>query len=239
MAWIKNEPIPQIDIVDVAPSPVFEDLYRPLGLIVVAFADLEAQLTLALNRLLAITRGEGAALEWFMQNMSLRIELFYFLTVRPIERFPPSPNISQMARQASHHQLRKDAKLIYEALKQANSDRNNLLHGVWTGASTTDIYTEYKKYRWQAQGGKLSRIPMYDITIKLIEDEANFIISINMRLQDWLARHRRWDRPDLWPSPLPDKLLLHSPLARLLRANRKQDVERRQARQRQPQSSSR
>jgi hypothetical protein len=219
MAWIKNEPIPPIRRVDVEPQAIFRKLYRPLGEIAFAFADLEARLTQTLNLLLGTSRPTGTALEWFMQNVSLRIELFYFLALRPLERvLTDRPSQTQARRIEAHRYLRESAELIYGELKQANGDRNNLLHGAWTGLAP-DL--TYSKDRFQAQSGKLTEIPVRGISLKLLKDEANYIISVNMRLTDWGSRARIWHRPDLWPPPLPDRFLLRSPIGRLIQENRK------------------
>jgi hypothetical protein len=71
-----------------------------------------------------------------------------------------------------------------------------------------------------ARGGKLTEIPIRGISLKLLKEEADYMISVNMRLFDWTARVRRLDRPDLWPAPLPGKYLLRSPLVKLLQANK-------------------
>ena len=232
MAWIKNEPIPPVRRAEVEPPAIFRKLYRPIGEIALTFADLEAQVTRTLNLLLETSWREGAALEWFMQNFSQRIELLYFLAIRPIERFPTTDlTTAQQRRQSAHAELRKSAEAIYSALQQANADRNNLLHGAWTGLSPTD--GTYSKDRLQAARGRLKEIPMRGISALLLKEEADFIISVHMRLTDWTARRRRWDRPDLWPAPLLSKYLVQSPLARLLEANRKQDAGKQQGPRRQ------
>jgi hypothetical protein len=231
MAWIKNEQIPALKWKDVEPPPIFRKLYRPLGAIAVAFADLERQLTATLRQMMRMSHREGAALEWLMQNANQRIELFYILASQPFEIFPRGHQLTsaQNARIVAYDQLRKSAEAIYSGLQQANADRNNLLHGAWTGLSAMD--GSYSKDRYRAGQGKVVEIPLHGISLELLKEEANYIISVTMRLGDWHRRAARWDRPELWPPPLPDKYLLHSPLAKLL------SQAKQASRQRQPRSS--
>lgn len=78
----------------VEPDPIFRKLYRPLGAIAFTFADLEADLTRTINALLGTSWREGAAMEWLMQNVSNRIELFYFLAVQITA--PPSQDATPL-----------------------------------------------------------------------------------------------------------------------------------------------
>jgi hypothetical protein len=218
--WIKNTPIPPVKRAEIEPPSIFRKLYRPLGAIAVTFADLEAQVTHTLNALLGTSRREGNALESLMQSFSLRIELFYFLALRATQQIFTRPGQGILNSEIrTNEELRKSAEAIYGSLKQANSDRNNLLHGAWTGLSPEDL--TYSKTRLKTGDGKLTEIPLHGISIQLLKEEADFIISVNMRLADWTARIRRIDRPDLWPPPLLDKYLLHSPLHSLIRENKK------------------
>jgi hypothetical protein len=218
--WIKNEPLPPVKRGEVEPPRVFRKLYRPLGAIVVTFADLEDQLTRTLYILLGSSWREGAALEWLMQSANNRIELFYFLAMRATE-LDRLANTSKREEAIIHgaQTLRESAETIYGEMQQANSDRNNLLHGAWTGLSVDGLST-YSKDRLKIDKGKLSEIPMRGISLQLLKEEADYIISVNMRLTDWTARLQRLNQPHLWPAPLPDKFALRSPLGRLLHANR-------------------
>lgn len=217
--WIKNTPIPPLRWADAAPAAFFRELNAPLGRIVVTFANLEAQLTRSLTRLLDTSLAEGAALEWLMQNLSNRIELFYFLAMQATRPWLLKPrNFSKTAE--GLETLRTSAEAIRGALIQANADRNNLLHSAWTGLSLTD--STYSKNRLKVSDGKITEIPMRGISLQLLRDEAKYIISVTMRLMDWTRRFESWHRPDLWPAPLPDKCLLHSPLASLLKRQKKE-----------------
>ena len=169
-----------------------------------------------------------------MQNFSLRIELFYFLALRATQQIFMRPGQGILNSEVRVNEvLRKSAEAIYGALKQANSDRNNLLHGAWTGLSPTDF--TYSKTRLKTGEGKLTEIPLHGISIQLLKDEADYIVSVNMRLTDWTARVGRIDRPDLWPAPLPDKYLLHSPLGSHIQRNRDQgNKDQKRARPRSP-----
>jgi len=200
--WIKNKPLKPIKWQDIEPPPYFRKLYRPLGAIALTFSDLEAQLTKTLDTLLGTYFSHGVALEWLMQNTSLRIELFYFLALRSTR----------------NETLRKDAENIYNVLKQANADRNNLLHGLWADFSSDD--GSFIKTRLKAEGGGFNVIPLHHISLTLLRDEAKYIISVNLRLADWTQRFKAEKRPDRWPPPLPEKYRLHSPLASQLRENK-------------------
>jgi len=216
MAWIKNEPIPPVRQAEIEPHAIFRKLYRPLGAVSITFADLEAHLTIALNLLLGTSWREGAALEWLMQNLNNRIELFYFLAIRAtrVPRLGATPSARELAQAEAIRTLRASAEAIRKELTQVNSDRNNLLHGAWTGLSPDGLYA---KDRLQATGGRLVEIPVRGISVQLLNEQADYFISISMRLADWTARFRRIDRPDLWPAPLHERYLRRSPLGRLLR----------------------
>ena len=228
---IKNVPLLPLKQSAISPPPVLRKLYGPLGVIVVTFADLEARLTIAIETLLGTSSREGAALEWLMQNMSNRIELFYFLASQattPAQELTPLavallgrslPPIDPKREEAAA-MLNKEAENLYDELKQANSDRNNLLHGAWTGASRDG--SAYNKRRLQAAAGTLKPIPIKGVTLELLKQEANYIMSINLRLADWTMRFRSIYQMDLWPAPLAEKHLLRSPLGKLLRDNKRQ-----------------
>ena len=197
------------------PPPGFRKLYRPLGLIVVTFADLEQMLTVTLAELLGRPYTEAMALEWLMQSLTNRIQLFYFLateTTQELARSKPEHSDSFVA-------MRESAKAIYEALLQANSDRNNLLHSPWTGIGTS-AERSFSKERYAAEGGKLTEIPVRGITVSFLEKEAKYLASIKLRLSDWRQRMVYRDNPQDWPAPLPGRYLLPSPLKSLLRVNK-------------------
>jgi hypothetical protein len=227
MGWIKNKQLPPVGWGEVTPPAIFNRLYQPLGKIVVTFADLEEQVTAALTTMLKTSWREGAAMESLMQNFSMRIELFYFLAMNLTQaqnqlailaRSEGAKAMKERQRQRAMEALQASAQAIFKDLKQANSDRNNLLHGAWTGVEKD--WSAYSKHRVQAQDGKLIEIPVKGITVELLREEARFIISLNMRVADWTARFRRRDLPHLWPRPLPDRYLLRSPLGRLIQAHR-------------------
>ena len=205
---------------EVAPPAPFRVLFRPLGEIAFAFADLEQQVTLTTQTLLSTSWEEGAAMEWLMQSFTNRIELFYFLAMS----FTPGNNLLAAMRgptapdEIARIELRKMAGAIHKDLIQANSDRNNLLHGAWTGIVPNG--GGFAKDRMQAQGGQLTEIPVRGVKIALLKEEAKFIISLSMRLVDWTTRFKARARPDFWPAPLHAKYLLRSPLGILLKANR-------------------
>jgi len=225
-AWIRNTPIPPVTRKQIEPDPVFRKLYRPLGAVAFVFADLEAELTRTIATLLGTTWREGAALEWLMQNANSRIELFYFLAMQataPIVHGALTAALSSprnLQRDQAAGTLAMSAEAIYKELQQSNADRNNLLHGSWTGLSQSD--NSYSKNRLQAAAGVLKPLPVRGITVQLLNEETDYIISIHMRLADWSARLRRLDRPDLWPVALPGRFQLRSPLGKLIRENRKQ-----------------
>jgi hypothetical protein len=224
---IPFKPLPGVTRAQVEPKAALHELYHPLGYLVVAFADLEAELTATLRSLLGVNWNEVAALEWLMTNVSGRIELFYFLAVQEtaadkakdlaisVQR-RSAASIDRAARTLAG--LRKSAESLYKDLQQANADRNNLLHGAWAEASSED--GTFSKTRLMAAGGKLSEIPLHKISLTLITQEIDFIISLNMRLKDWGERLRIAHRPENWPPPLPDIYLQRSPLGRLLQENR-------------------
>lgn len=222
MASSKRKSLPAVARREIEPPKAFRKLYRPLGEIALIFADLEAQVTLAIMQILGTSWREAIAMEWLMQNFSMRIELFYFLARGASTWDENNVALSGDEIRAKNAMalLLKKSEEIYTDLKQANADRNNLLHGAWTGVSASD--GSFSKDRLSASDGKLTEIPIKGITTALLKDEAKFIVALNYRLTDWSMRYRRRNLPHLWPSPLPDKYRLRSPLGALIRAHKKQ-----------------
>lgn len=218
--WIKNTPIPPVTWDQVSPDVAFRKLYAPLGEIVVVFADLEESLTDALRVLMGASWRGSLAVEGLMQNVTSRIELFYFLAMQatnPSETDRPNSKAGQQIQDGAA-QLRIGANGLYGSLQQANSDRNNLLHGAWHGISPDG--ESYAKNRFLVRSGEFKPIRLVDVSITLLTAEVAYMISVNLRLTDWTARLRRLHLPHLWPAPLPDKYRLHSPLQALLQAQK-------------------
>jgi len=201
------------------PSPAFNKLYRPLGYVVVTFADMEQMLGFVLAELLHRPYVEILALESLVQGTQTRIQFFYFLAIQATSSLAQS----NPKHKEAFEKMGDSAKHIFRALQQANDDRNNLLHSPWTGIGTL-TERSYSKDRFTARDGKLKEIPIRGITKKLLDDEAKYFISIRLRLLDWVQRMIYSDRPESWPALLPDKYLLSSPLNRLIQAHNKRDA---------------
>lgn len=198
-----------------APPRPFKKLYRPLGHLVVTFADLEQMLGYALTELLHRPYREIVALESIVQSTTSRIQFFYFLATEATRKMAED----MPANKAIYEDMEKCADNIYEDLFQANSDRNNLLHSSWSGIGVTPERS-FSKDRFTAGKGELIEIPLRGITVRLLNDEAKFFISMRLRVWDWIQRLRHWQHPELWPAPLPRKYLLRSSLQNLIQANR-------------------
>jgi hypothetical protein len=169
----------------------------------------------ALTELLHRPYREIVALESIVQSTTSRIQLFYFLATEATRKM--SKDIP--ANKSIYEGMEKCADKIYEDLGQANSDRNNLIHSSWNSIGVTPERS-FSKDRFNAGKGELIEIPMRGVTIKLLNDEAKFFISMRLRVWDWIQRLRHWQQPELWPAPLPRKYLLRSPLQSLIHANR-------------------
>jgi len=209
-----------------APPRPFKKLYRPLGYLVVTFADLEQMLGYALTELLHRPYREIVALESIVQSTASRIQWFHFLTAEATRKMAKDIPTNK----SFYDSMQKRADKIYDDLFQANSDRNNLLHNSWNIIGVT-TERSYGKDRFIVGKGALVEIPLRGITVKLLNDEARFFISMRLRVWDWILQFRHWHEPELWPAPLPRKYLLRSPLDSLIQANRQK------ARGGQPQSS--
>jgi hypothetical protein len=198
-----------------SPPSAYSRLYKPLGYIVVTFADMEQMLTFAIAEHLPKSGAAALALEWLMQNLNNRIQLFYFLAQEWIsESVKNDPE-----HKSDFESLRPILQGIFESLGQANSDRNNLLHSPWSGMGIGKLRT-YSKERHKAEGGILSEIPLKGITPNLLAEQAKYFISIRIRLWDWLLRVNYDRGPEHWPEPLPDKYFLPSPLQNLILVNK-------------------
>ena len=199
-----------------APPRPYRKLYRPLGYLVVTFADLEQMLGYALTELLHRPYREIVALESIVQSTTSRIQFFYFLATEATRKMAKD----NPTHKSIYEGMEKCADKIYEDLLQANSDRNNLLHNSWSGIGV-GVERSYSKDRFSTGKGELIEIPLRGITLKLLDDEAKFFISMRLRLWDWVQRLRHSQHPELWPAPLPRKYLLRSPLQSLIQANRR------------------
>ena len=173
----------------------FEALQRPLGRLAMAFAELEDELTTCINLLLRIDATEGAVLEALMQNFNSRIELFDAL--------------AQMHTRNS--ELKKLAKRIASRVREANSDRNNLLHDAWRHIDWST--KEFRKVRYKVEGGALKRLEVvYGITEPIIIATAHFVACVHNILWHWRVCFSRQDAPATWPPPLDSKYYEGSPL---------------------------
>jgi hypothetical protein len=200
------------------PSPAFGKLYRPLGLVAVTFADMEQMLTMSLSELLHRPYEEAMAIEWLMQSLTNRIQLFYFLATETTQKLVKA-NEDNKATKAAYESLGDAASDIYEALMQAQTDRNNLMHSAWTGIGVSKERS-YSKDRYSAGGGKLTEIPISGVTPTILAAEAKYFVSLHMRLWDWTMRATRGSGPGDWPAPLHKRYFLRSPLHSLIEANR-------------------
>jgi hypothetical protein len=200
------------------PAPAFGKLYRPLGLAAVTFADLEQMLTMALAELLHRPFEEAMAIEWLMQSLTNRIQLFYFLANEATRKLIEK-HAANKKRKAAYESLGNAASDIYGALMQAQTDRNNLMHSPWSGIGTSGERS-YSKYRWAANAGKLTEIPIRGVTPTILAAQAKYFVSLQIRLWDWTMRVTRGSGPDDWPAPLHKRYFLHSPLHSLILANK-------------------
>jgi hypothetical protein len=231
MAGIKNKRCQPLTWGEFEPTAAFRKLYRPLGALAYTFADLEEEVTGGVQALLGTSWKERTAIEWLMQNFSMRIELFYFLARTAVAG--PQGALTAASKRGEERTVAREnlatrADGIYTDLQQANSDRNNLLHGAWVGLSTVTPMT-YAKSRMMVSEGQLKEIPIKGISIELLRKEADFFIALRMRVAHWTACYRRLHMPHTWPPTLPEKCLRRSPLGPLVRQHKSEAKKRQRA----------
>jgi hypothetical protein len=179
----------------------FSRLREPLGALVLEFSNVESEVTGLIDALLGIEHTAGVALEWMMQNFSLRIELFYFLA----------------SQKSCDIETKTMADELYTALKQANADRNDLIHGQWNGYSPID--DTYSKVRLKVQNGKMTSIPVHGISLYVLAEEVQYIFKIGFVLATFRSRLLHPESLNRFPSPF--KLPPRSPLHELFNSNKK------------------
>lgn len=197
------------------PSP-FRKLHEPLGAVVVGFNELENILTHVTGELLHVSYTEAVALETLIQSPQTRIQLYLFLAKSMIR----SQKEKKPTHASKYDGLEKAAGDIFSLLQQANTDRNNLLHGAWSGIGVGRVRT-FSKDRYTARDGKLNNILVEGISVALLRAEIKYLASIRVRLLDWYARAVFCETPNSWPAPLPSKYQLPSPLGRHLEENKR------------------
>jgi hypothetical protein len=169
-----------------------------------AFAALESKVTTAINTLMRLRHDEGAALAALMQNFNSRIELFAAM--------------AQM--NCQDNKLKTLAARIVSLLRQANSDRNNLLHDMWN--SYQPVANTFGKIRYKLDNGHLRKLDhAVHVDVEVIKDTAEFSKRIMQCLDDWLVRFRTRDNSGSWPPPLPEKFYEGSPLHNRARDRKK------------------
>lgn len=168
------------------PHLTYYQLHTPLGALVMEFAELESEVTNAINLLLRLSYPEGAALESVMQNFAMRIELFHAVATM----------------HTKHPDLLREVKRISTGLHEANSNRNNFIHNEWTTAALTG--KTFGKVRHKAGGGRLRKVPnLEDVSIVTIWNAIDHVFSVCQRLKRWQECFRIRN-PARWPHPLPD-----------------------------------
>jgi hypothetical protein len=171
------------------------DVKEPLGELVMQFANLEDATTAAINSLIRLRPREGWVLEALMQNFSARIDLFSAL----------------VELNCSDKELKNIALKLASRMREANSDRNNLIHDAWT------IYfpdsDTLGKVRYKVENGKLRQLAIvHEVRPKDVKDTADFVERITLALNHWRWCFQQKDRPESWPAPLPEKFYAGSPL---------------------------
>ena len=172
-----------------AQSTEFSILNEPLGAVVVAFSELEAQLTMAINALLNLDFRDGIALEDLMQSFAARRKLF-----------------SALAALKTTDPLKKEVEKkggLNSRLLECNNYRNDLVHGPWT-----TIYADgsFGKVRYRADVGGLHPIQsLYTVKVEDIWKAHQEIFACGLEISTWRHVFNHRDRPELWPPSWRDK----------------------------------
>jgi hypothetical protein len=187
---------------------LLRELRIPLGELAMEFARLEDTTTMAINTLMRLETVEGWILETIMRDFSSRVRLFAGLVNLHVK----------------DEKLRKLGNRVASLMRQANSDRNNLLHDAWSNYSPD--HDALSKIRYAvADDGALAQLPLYNISIELVQETTNFILRTGLATEDWRTRFNHanhfGDRPELLHSPLPDKFYEGSPLHNHMKRQKK------------------
>ena len=168
----------------------FSVLNEPLGAIVIAFSELEAQLTMAINALLNLEYRDGIVLEDLMQSFATRRKLFCSLAA--IKSTDP---------------LKKEVGKkggLNSRLLECNDYRNDLIHGPWT-----TIYADgsFGKVRYRADVGGLHPIEsLYRVSVEDMWKAHQEIFACGLEVATWRFVFNHRDKPELWPPSWRDKM---------------------------------
>jgi hypothetical protein len=179
----------------------FDKIREPLGHLVSTFAHLEDQVTLTINTLMRLRYEESVILDTLMQNFSARINLFAALA-----------NLH-----CKYSDLKRQAIRIVSRLREANADRNDLIHNAWNGNSPA--LGTVGKIRYKLDNDEISQIRhLHHITVDDIQQTILFVERVSGLLAHWRACFNRdVTDPQKWPKPLPEKYYEGSHLRNLAR----------------------
>jgi hypothetical protein len=179
----------------------FRQIREPLGHLVSAFAHLEDQVTLTINAMMRLRFEEGLILDTLMQNFSTRINLFAALA-----------NLH-----CKYSDLKRQSAKIVSRLREANADRNDLVHNAWNGSSPS--LGTVGKIRYKLDNDEIGQIKhLHHITTDDIQKTVVFVERVSTILAHWRSCFNHGvDDPTKWPKPLPEKYYEGSHLRALAR----------------------
>jgi hypothetical protein len=169
----------------------FRPLFEPIGALIIAFSRLEDRLTSTIDMLSGLTPPEGWIYEALMINFSVRIQLFHSLALIH-------------TRDAN---LRDRISGLVSRLNTSNARRNNLVHGDWTYADTSN--KTFTKVKPKAEAGLKQITDLSSLTIGSIWRDYSYIFKTQMEIEKWRSEFsRKHFPPGAWRAerfPLPQK----------------------------------
>jgi hypothetical protein len=163
-----------------AQSFEFAPLNEPLGAIVMAFAQLEATLTMSINDLLGIDYKLGIALDDLIQGTITRIKLFHTLAILKTTGL-----------------FVEKVKALRTRLLKSNDFRNNYIHGQWTGIRPDGSFI---KVRYKADRGLHPVSQTIAVSVDALWDAHKYIFVTALELAQWRHAYNFRRKPELWPT---------------------------------------
>jgi hypothetical protein len=166
-----------------AQTTEFAPFNEPLGAIVMAFATLEAKLTMTIDALLGIDPPTGLALKDLMQSANARIKLFHTLAV--------------LKTTGIFVDKLKGKTGLRSRLTKCNDYRNDYIHGEWTGINDDGSFS---KVRYKADTGLHPVKSTFSVSITALWKAHEYIFGTALELETWRFAYNHRDKPKLWPA---------------------------------------
>lgn len=154
----------------------FAEFLAPIGEVVIAFSRLERWLTWATESALKIRPVDADAIQETIISVKTRIDLFFTVA---------APHA------ASSTELSQELNSIVDRLREANNNRNNILHGAWgsikasIGADGALEEVEAVKTKYARLGPKPQELKQRSHSVQDMREQAQLMLVLCKDIQRW------------------------------------------------------